>query len=148
MATAMYSGRRYALVFALGVVSGATVWGMLAAFGLAAVMAQYSHALIAMKVLGGLYLLWFSFKSARSALAKRLPADLESTVREGSMLSVYLRGAGLMAYWLPSLAMPVFGCWHLPDRVDSHGTRIGITQKFGRARAGARASVIRMTELF
>jgi len=95
MSTAMNSGRRHALVFALGVVSGSTVWGMLAAFGLAAVMAQYSQALIAMKVLGGLYLLWLSFKSVRSALAKRLPADLESTAREGSMLSVYLRGAAM-----------------------------------------------------
>ena len=95
MATAMNSGRRHALVFALGVVSGSTVWGMLAAFGLAAVMAQYSKALIAMKVLGGLYLLWLSFKSLRSALAVRPPAQVDAAAGHGTNLSLYLRGAAM-----------------------------------------------------
>jgi threonine/homoserine/homoserine lactone efflux protein len=95
MAIAMNCGRRQALVFALGVVSGSTVWGMLAAFGLAAVMAQYSKALVAMKVLGGLYLLWLSFKSLRSALAVRPPADFDSAAGRGSSLGLYLRGAAM-----------------------------------------------------
>jgi threonine/homoserine/homoserine lactone efflux protein len=95
MATAMNSGRRHALVFALGVVSGSTAWGMLAAFGLAALMAQYSKALIAMKVLGGLYLLWLSIKSLRSALATRPQGGTEHAAVKGSDLSLYLRGAAM-----------------------------------------------------
>ncbi|MGW8393487.1 LysE family translocator [Pseudoduganella sp. HUAS MS19] len=95
MATAMSSGRRSALVFALGVVSGSTAWGLLAAFGLAAVMARYSQALIALKVLGGMYLLWLSFKSMRSALATRLPAGIDVGARGGPALQLYLRGAAM-----------------------------------------------------
>jgi hypothetical protein len=50
MATAMHQGRRPAIIFALGVVAGSTLWGLLAAFGLSAVMAQHSQALVALKM--------------------------------------------------------------------------------------------------
>jgi threonine efflux protein len=68
MGLAMNAGRTTALVFALGVVCGSMFWGVLAALGLSAVFATYAHALFAMKIFGGLYLLWLASKSARSAL--------------------------------------------------------------------------------
>jgi threonine efflux protein len=40
MTTAMFAVRRSAMVLALGIVSGSTVWGMLASSGLSAVMGQ------------------------------------------------------------------------------------------------------------
>jgi threonine efflux protein len=67
MSTAITAGRRAAVVLAAGVVTGSLFWGLLAAFGLSAALASSAWALIAMKLLGGLYLLWLAFKSARAA---------------------------------------------------------------------------------
>jgi threonine efflux protein len=95
MATAMHHGRKSGLIFALGIVSGSTAWGLLAAFGMSAILAQYSQALIVMKILGGFYLLWLAFKSARSALK---PADFSAetgTHIQRTTASHYLHGAAM-----------------------------------------------------
>ncbi|MFN3988604.1 MAG: LysE family translocator [Rhodocyclaceae bacterium] len=68
MATAMSQGRRQALALAAGVVCGSLVWGLAAALGLSELMRSYSGALVALKVLGGLYLLYLSARAARAAL--------------------------------------------------------------------------------
>lgn len=44
------------------------VWGLIAATGLSALLTRYAQALIVLKIVGGLYLLWLAFRSARSAL--------------------------------------------------------------------------------
>jgi len=91
MSLAMSAGRKSALTFALGVVSGSFFWALLASLGLSAVLASYSECLVAIKIAGGLYLLWLGFKSARSAFsASALPAN---TVRQDEPLGrLYLRG--------------------------------------------------------
>lgn len=113
MATAMQHGRRPALTFALGVVSGSALWGFLAAVGLSSLLAQYSQALVSMKVLGGLYLLWVAVKSARSALKPAQPFAKDTP--QSSTRSLYLRGAAMhltnpkaIFVWLAivSLALP------------------------------------------
>ena len=116
MATAMHQGRRPAIIFALGVVAGSTLWGLLAAFGLSAVMAQYSQALVALKMLGGLYLLWLAFKSAKSAFN---PVTLSAETQDGEptlAMKLFLRGAAMhitnpkaIFVWLSivALALPV-----------------------------------------
>ena len=68
MSMAMHSGRKYALIFALGVAFGSAFWGFLAALGLSSILIQYAEVLVAMKILGGLYLLWLAYKSARATL--------------------------------------------------------------------------------
>lgn len=91
MSLAMSAGRRAALTFALGVVSGSFFWALLASLGLSAVLASYSEGLIAVKIAGGLYLLWLGFKSARSAFsAAALPAQAPRD--EESARRLYLRG--------------------------------------------------------
>lgn len=121
MAAAMNEGRRPALVLALGVVSGSVFWGLLAAFGLSAVLAAWSGALTAMKLLGGTYLLYLAARSATSALR---PDGEEHLVRNsfapllkaGHYRRIYLRGAAMhltnpkaIFVWLSivSLALPV-----------------------------------------
>jgi threonine/homoserine/homoserine lactone efflux protein len=91
MSLAMSAGRKSALTFALGVVSGSFFGALLASLGLSAVLASYSECLVAIKIAGGLYLLWLGFKSARSAFsAGALPAN---TVRQDEPLGrLYLRG--------------------------------------------------------
>lgn len=67
MSTAMSSGRRPAMMLALGVIVGSGFWGVLAAFGLSAVLTHYVSLLYFMKIAAGLYLLWLAYQSARSA---------------------------------------------------------------------------------
>lgn len=95
MAMAMNSGRKAALLFALGVVSGSFFWALLAAFGLSAVLATYSQALIVIKLFGGVYLLWLASKSARAAWASVPSASLGGKRKTESALRVYARGLGL-----------------------------------------------------
>ncbi|WP_144148638.1 LysE family translocator [Paraburkholderia sp. BCC1884] len=91
MSLAMSAGRRAALTFALGVVSGSFFWALLASLGLSAVLATYSQCLVAIKIAGGLYLLWLSFRSARSALrSASLPTG--TTRADEPLKRLYLRG--------------------------------------------------------
>lgn len=74
MAVAMQYGRRPALTLAAGVMAGSLSWAALAATGLSAVLATYADALLAIKICGGLYLLYLAWKSGRAALqAKEKP---------------------------------------------------------------------------
>ena len=69
MAVALHQGRTPALSLALGVITGSIAWGLLAGFGLAAVLATLGNSLVALKIAGGLYLLWLAYGAGRSALA-------------------------------------------------------------------------------
>lgn len=68
MGAAMASGRKSALILSLGILCGSCFWGVLAAFGLSAVLANYSTILYVMKIMAACYLLWLAYKSLRSAL--------------------------------------------------------------------------------
>jgi threonine efflux protein len=68
MGVAMHQGRKAALVLAAGVISGSFFWGLMAATGLSAILARYAHVLFALKIVGGLYLLFLAIKAGRSAL--------------------------------------------------------------------------------
>ena len=95
MSVAMNAGRASALTLAAGVIVGSLTWGWLAAFGLATVLATWSQALIVLKVIGGLYLLWLAFKAARSALRKGdLPAE-NGTLAKSSRAALFTRGAAM-----------------------------------------------------
>jgi threonine/homoserine/homoserine lactone efflux protein len=76
MGTAMAQGRARALALAAGVVAGSQIWGLSAAFGMAAVMQRYSSALQFVKAAGGMYLLWLAWQAARKAMR---PAAVTST---------------------------------------------------------------------
>jgi threonine efflux protein len=95
MGTAMAHGRRRALVFAAGVISGSLMWGILAAFGLASLMRAYSGALVVMKMLGGAYLLWLAWKAAKAACATTAAAARATEINPDSYLRTYARGAAM-----------------------------------------------------
>lgn len=113
MGIAMNRGRRPALAFSFGVITGSLTWGMLAALGLSTILLTYSQVLIVLKIVGGLYLLWLAWKSARSALTR----DLHAATTDESTPLVGLYGRGLAMHltnpkaimsWLAivSLALP------------------------------------------
>lgn len=93
MGVAMHQGRSSALMLAAGVISGSFFWGSLAATGVSAVLIQYAQALVVLKVLGGVYLLFLAFKAGRSALTsdEHLAKQLAQAPRV-SGLRLYQRG--------------------------------------------------------
>ena len=68
MSTSATAGRKSGVLFALGVVNGSIIWGILAAFGLVAILAQFAWAFLVLKIVGGAYLLWMASKALRGAL--------------------------------------------------------------------------------
>jgi len=115
MGMAMSQGRARALALASGVVSGSLFWGLCASLGLAALMQRYAAALMLVKVLGGLYLLWMAWQAARKAL-RGARADVGAAAGPAPGYGrLYLRGAAMhltnpkaVVVWLSvvSLAMP------------------------------------------
>ncbi len=65
---AMGYGRKISLIYGLGLSCGLIFWGLIAASGMGAVLQSSLYLLMVLKVLGGLYLLWLAYLSARSAL--------------------------------------------------------------------------------
>jgi threonine efflux protein len=114
MATAMSAGRKPALALALGVISGSCTWAMLAALGVSALLASFAFALTILKIVGGLYLLYLGWKSARAALSKVDLAQQASggPVRLGALyrrgLAMHLTNPKAILSWLSiiSLGLP------------------------------------------
>ena len=67
MGTSMAVGRSSGMALAIGVSSGSFIWAILTATGLSALLSTYAQALIVIKIVGGLYLLWLAYKSFRAA---------------------------------------------------------------------------------
>ena len=71
MATSATAGRKAGVLFALGVVNGSIIWGILAAFGLVALLSQFAWAFMVLKFAGGAYLLWMASKALRAAMTPK-----------------------------------------------------------------------------
>ncbi len=67
----MSSGRQSGLIFGAGLSVGLAFWGLVAATGMGAMLQASSVTLIALKILGGVYLLWLACRSMCSALQKK-----------------------------------------------------------------------------
>ncbi len=65
---AMKHGRKAGLIYGAGLSCGLSFWGVIAASGMGAVLQGSLQLLMILKIIGGLYLLWLAFLSARSAL--------------------------------------------------------------------------------
>lgn len=65
--TSMSANRSSGMALAMGVATGSFTWAILTVFGLSAILATYASALMAIKIFGGLYLLWLAYKSFKSA---------------------------------------------------------------------------------
>ncbi len=75
MGTSMSVGRSSGMALALGVATGSFTWAVLTVIGLSAILSTYAAALIAIKIFGGLYLLWLAYKAFKSAMSKH---DIEA----------------------------------------------------------------------
>lgn len=77
-AIAMSKGRTVSLVYGAGLSSGLVLWGLVAASGLGAVLQTSVYLLMALKVFGGLYLIWLAYLSAKVAAAGEVSRLIDS----------------------------------------------------------------------
>lgn len=84
-------GRRAALMVVLGIASGVFVWAAAVAFGLGAILAAFPALMVAMKLIGGAYLLWLAARAFRSVLTGTAGV-IAPEGRRGSDLSHWRHG--------------------------------------------------------
>ena len=91
MSVAMSRGRLPALALVAGIMTGSLSWALLAAMGISTLLSAYANALVALKIGGGLYLIYLAAKSAMSAW---MPASLDrqAMVEPLALGKVYRRG--------------------------------------------------------
>lgn len=84
-------GRRPALLVTLGISCGMLIWAVAVSYGLGTLFTTYPLSLIALKIIGGSYLLWLAFRAAKSAVAND-PAKIISDNRAHTGLASWQRG--------------------------------------------------------
>ena len=127
MAVALHQGRVPVLSLALGVITGSIAWGLLAGFGLAAVLATLGNFLVALKIAGGLYLLWLAYCAGRSVLANTKATHKQSSQWATSNKELYLRGVAMhltnpkaIFSWLATISVG------LPDSASNYDLFLGL----------------------
>ncbi|NVO28740.1 LysE family translocator [Donghicola sp. C2-DW-16] len=90
MGTAMRSGRRQAVTFATGILTGSAFWSTVAILGLGALMQAHVWIFQTMKYIGAAYLLFLALKSLRSAI--KPAAEIKAKVADGALHKIYLKG--------------------------------------------------------
>lgn len=102
--TSMAVGRPSGIALAMGVSAGSFTWAMLTALGLSAVLATWAVAITAIKIAGGLYLLWLAWKAFRSAASRH---DIEARALTGGAMTPwrYFRRGYLIQMTNPKAAL-------------------------------------------
>ncbi len=93
--TSMESGRARGLLLAAGISAGSLTWSIAAALGLGAVMLANVWAFEVLRWLGGLYLLWLAWRSARTALRPGTAVGVGHGLAGRTRLGTFLAGWGL-----------------------------------------------------
>lgn len=91
--TAMASGRRSALAFALGILAGSASWGMAAALGLSAIMLANAWVFEMIRYAGAAYLGWLALKALRRAVSPDGAAM--GTPFSGGPRTLFMKGAAI-----------------------------------------------------
>ena len=112
--TAVRSGRRAGLMLALGVLSGSITWAILTTLGISALIRAHPEAMVAIRLMGGSYLVWLAWGSLKRSLAPGDP-QLRRPDAAIALHRHYLKGYGIhltnpkaILAWimLASLALP------------------------------------------
>lgn len=89
--TSMSTGRSAGMALAFGTAIGSFGWALLSIAGLTAIIATHAWAFIAIKIVGGLYLLWLAYKSFLSA-SKDQDMTIKALEGKASHLRYFWRG--------------------------------------------------------
>ena len=96
MAASLEHGRRHGIATGFGLAGGAFVWALLSVLGVAVLFDLFPNAVLALKLLGALYLVWLGLRSLKSVVAAgegiALPAPperrLAQSLRSGFLVSM------------------------------------------------------------
>jgi threonine/homoserine/homoserine lactone efflux protein len=89
----MAHGCRSGFALVAGILTGSMTWAILAATGLAAILATYANAMSIIRIIGGMYLLFLAYKSAKSALtASGLAMDFSRRIEPARYGALYRKG--------------------------------------------------------
>ena len=93
--SAISQGRRHAYAVALGINTGAIVWGVAAAVGASALLAASTHAFTALKLAGAAYMLWLGVSLLLTTFRKTtaIAADEVELPAGSSLARSWLKGA-------------------------------------------------------
>jgi len=110
------SGRKSGMNFGAGLALGLSFWGVVAATGLGAALQASSQFLVALKVGGGLYLIWLAFGSGRSAIftsSEKPKFDSPTSEREKAFfargLALNLFNPKAVVAWMAALSVGLGG---------------------------------------
>lgn len=92
--TAMTSGRKSGLAFALGILAGSASWGIAAALGLSAIMLANAWVFELIRYAGAAYLGWLALKALRRAISSDQAAAM-GTPFSGTAKTLFAKGAGI-----------------------------------------------------
>jgi len=110
LGTAMSEGRRAGVALALGIATGSVLWALLTAAGLSALLATYAAALTAIKIVGGLYLLWLAFRAFRAAASAHAIATTVNRQRSArayllSGLAIQMTNPKAVLAWIAIMSL-------------------------------------------
>ena len=100
----MTASRKAGITMALGTASTSCFWGSVAALGLGSLLLKYAAAIIVLKILGAMYLLWLALKSFRSA-TRASHLKTKPVLVHSSLAKYYLQGVAIHI----TNPKPVFG---------------------------------------
>jgi threonine/homoserine/homoserine lactone efflux protein len=118
-------GRRHGFATALGVSTGALIWGAAAAVGVSALLAASTTAYTAVRIAGAVYMIWLGSKLLLRAV--RDGRD-ESVIGAGSVRSRAI-GRSWARGLLTNLLNPKIGAFYvavLPQFIPAHGSHLAI----------------------
>lgn len=106
MALAMREGRRPAVLFALGVMLGSTIWALASALGLSLLLAKAPAWEIGIRMVGGAYLCWMGIQAYRAAFTAPSQAPSLSRGRYfWTGLGLHITNPKAMLVWSTMVSM-------------------------------------------
>ena len=95
LGVALSHGRKPAVAMGVGVGMGSTCWAFITVIGLSALIAVSAKALLAIKIVGGAYLLWLSYKSFRSAYQPFDQGPVDAGERKARLGGYFTQGLAI-----------------------------------------------------
>ncbi|MEF2551613.1 LysE family transporter [Aurantimonas sp. A2-1-M11] len=121
--TAMARGARPDAILGIGLAVGLGAWGVVAAAGLGALLVQSTTALTVLRWVGGAYLFYLAWQSARSAIAPAGPNETAGPVSGSRLIArgllLNLSNPKAVLAWISVLALGV--------GMDGNGADLAIT---------------------
>lgn len=118
-------GRRHGFATAVGVSTGALIWGACAAVGVSALLTASTVAYTALRIAGAVYMLWLGSRLLIRALRDKSggPIDEAATVSDPSVILSWSRGL------MTNLLNPKIGAFYvavLPQFIPAHNSHLAV----------------------